>query len=693
MKYLELLLVATLLMLPGLPVGAQGPGSVSIWMDIQRTDADYFTTPYVAFDFYIFVEPGENGLLSTQYRLDLPENALGIQSTPSPISLTGSVGDIFGSGIITDYSECQSDVFIAYTIMCLPFDSEPSEIWIMPHEETGILGTVSCLEPDHPVEYYIAPWPIWLNTSAWHIPPRLRGVEPTSPISIFAEFNNCVDYMHNYNNSFFIYDSANTQDTIKVFKVWRDETNDSHFDLALFSPMVPGTDYVLVANNICCDCHGCASSSMEFHYDGDFPDKPDLWATGMTTDTWSPNACEPFQVGYNIFNTGSLPSGPFHVRGILVYSPGGTYTRETIFMNEYSGLEAGLTMTDSLIISIPDHERTRTYVGIHVDYFDEVDEWTDYNNYKTLDFENYNPYILTLEDQPSDAGGWLILTFKASPLKSFYPGTDMSYDILRRVYDSDAWDIVVHIVDSGADIYECNVPTCADSGEGGQTNWDVYKVVLTAPDDVPPEERGVYISCPDSGYSIDNSIATLLQAHATGLDGSGIRITWMLSSNSFSGIFTIDRSDEGAGFRRIDDPNIGFSGGEFRFLDDSTTPGRSYRYRIGCVESGSSTVLFETEVIQVPEAALALDQNIPNPFNPSTTISWFLPEKMRVRLEIFDISGRPVRVLGDSVMESGRHSVVWDGTGETGSAVSSGIYFLRLSAGKESRTKKMVLLR
>ncbi len=695
MKYLYILWLAVLLLAPtDISAWAQETGSIALYTDISRTDADIFTTPYVPFHFYIFVQPSADGLTSTQYRLDFPSEILGMSCDPNAtVPLTEVTGDIFGSGLTSEYTECQTDLFMAQIITCLPFSSVPSYIWVQSHEDSGIMGAVSCLEPDHPVEDYIAPWPLWLNMSAWHIPPRLSGVEPTSPISIFAEFDNCVDYMHNYNNSFFIYDSANPQDTIKVFKVWRDETNDSYFDLVLFSPMVPGTDYVLVANNICCDCHGCANSSMEFHYDGNFEDKPDLWVTGMTTETWSPNACEPFQVGYTIYNAGTLPSGPFTVRGIILYSPGGVYTRETLFLNEYTGLEADSTLTDSLLISIPDHSRSRTYVGIHVDYYDDVDEWTDYNNYKTLDFENYNPYILAIDDKPDDTGGWVTLSFKASPLKSFYPGTDMSYDILRRIYDSDMWDIVAHIVDSGTDIYECNVPTVADSGEGGQTNWGVFKVILTAPDDVPPEERGIYISCPDSGYSVDNSIATLLQAHAAGLDDSGILISWKLSSGDFSGTFTIDRSEDGAVFLPINDPIVEYNEGEFRFLDDSIIPGRSYRYRICCIESGSSTALFETERIQIPDAALTLYQNSPNPFNPATTVSWFLPEAMRVRLEIFDVSGRSIRLLGDEVMEPGRHSIVWNGTGENGSAVSSGIYFLKLSAGKKTITRKMVLLK
>jgi hypothetical protein len=83
-----------------------------------------------------------------------------------------------------------------------------------------------------------------------------------------------------------------------------------------------------------------------------------------------------------------------------------------------------------------------------------------------------------------------------------------------------------------------------------------------------------------------------------------------------------------------------------------------------------------------------LQQNYPNPFNPSTTISYTLPVASKVRLAVYDVTGRLVENLLDSKQDVGQHSISFDG-----SKLSSGIYFARLDAGKYSETKKMILLK
>ena len=90
---------------------------------------------------------------------------------------------------------------------------------------------------------------------------------------------------------------------------------------------------------------------------------------------------------------------------------------------------------------------------------------------------------------------------------------------------------------------------------------------------------------------------------------------------------------------------------------------------------------------------LVLNQNKPNPFNPTTSISFTLPTKSQVSLKVYDIAGREVRTLVDGVLEAGTNQVTWLGHDNRGNDVSSGVYFYRMTAGKETATKKMVLLR
>lgn len=88
-----------------------------------------------------------------------------------------------------------------------------------------------------------------------------------------------------------------------------------------------------------------------------------------------------------------------------------------------------------------------------------------------------------------------------------------------------------------------------------------------------------------------------------------------------------------------------------------------------------------------------LAANYPNPFNPTTTIRYALPEAGMVRLVIYDIAGRPVRTLVHSQQAAGYRSVVWDGCDDDGKILGSGMYIYRLQANDFTDTKKMVLMK
>ncbi len=89
-----------------------------------------------------------------------------------------------------------------------------------------------------------------------------------------------------------------------------------------------------------------------------------------------------------------------------------------------------------------------------------------------------------------------------------------------------------------------------------------------------------------------------------------------------------------------------------------------------------------------------LEQNFPNPFNPSTTIRFSLPLQQRISLRVFDINGRVVRTLLNSeTRPAGSVEVVWDGRNDAGQTVASGTYFYTLSWGNFAKTMKMTLLK
>jgi len=88
-----------------------------------------------------------------------------------------------------------------------------------------------------------------------------------------------------------------------------------------------------------------------------------------------------------------------------------------------------------------------------------------------------------------------------------------------------------------------------------------------------------------------------------------------------------------------------------------------------------------------------LEQNFPNPFNPSTRIDYSIAEKAHVFIAAYDVAGRRVSVIVDAEQEPSRYSVTWNGTDENGRTLSSGIYFIRYRAGGYTFTRKAVLLR
>mgnify|MGYP000988822897 CR=1 FL=1 len=91
--------------------------------------------------------------------------------------------------------------------------------------------------------------------------------------------------------------------------------------------------------------------------------------------------------------------------------------------------------------------------------------------------------------------------------------------------------------------------------------------------------------------------------------------------------------------------------------------------------------------------AFELMQNYPNPFNPSTSIVFSLPETGHISVNIYDVSGRLVSTLVDGIMESGAHTIMWNGADSYGELVSAGVYIYALESANMVMTKKMILMK
>lgn len=110
----------------------------------------------------------------------------------------------------------------------------------------------------------------------------------------------------------------------------------------------------------------------------------------------------------------------------------------------------------------------------------------------------------------------------------------------------------------------------------------------------------------------------------------------------------------------------------------------------------TKNVLATTSVSQTTSAfpdGMDLGQNYPNPFNPSTTFAYTLIQRSKVKVEVFNELGQLVTTLVDGISEVGNYQVSWNGKFSSGTIVSNGTYFYRLSTDGAVQTKKMIMIK
>jgi len=128
---------------------------------------------------------------------------------------------------------------------------------------------------------------------------------------------------------------------------------------------------------------------------------------------------------------------------------------------------------------------------------------------------------------------------------------------------------------------------------------------------------------------------------------------------------------------------------EYTFTDRNLSAG-NYAYRIKQIDnSGAFTYTKEAEVeIGLVPREFTLSENYPNPFNPSTTIQFSLPQAGFITLKIYNTLGEEIASLISEKLDAGTYTKNWNATD-----ISSGVYFYRLHAGSFVETKKLVLLK
>ena len=286
------------------------------------------------------------------------------------------------------------------------------------------------------------------------------------------------------------------------------------------------------------------------------------------------------------------------------------------------------------------------------------------------------------------------------------PGNMALDPVSKNIYALDWYDDTLYEIDQ----YASTVLRSVDIGDGC---WQLV---------VDPE--GAYIYVTDRGTDVVRVIDRATLAEITtvpvGDDPWGIDVTLdgsklVVACEDDSNVYVIDTSDWSTTIVTLD------AGAKPRDVDILDSEGHAF---VAGGEITGDDVVYVVELVgntlksripvggnpncvavqpQVTSAAVGIQDGTadtrlrlechPNPFNPKTTIAYYIPERGDVELSVYDIAGRRVAVLEQGAGDEGRHSSTWNGTDERGNPVATGVYFLRLDALGVSRTIKAVLLK
>jgi hypothetical protein len=254
------------------------------------------------------------------------------------------------------------------------------------------------------------------------------------------------------------------------------------------------------------------------------------------------------------------------------------------------------------------------------------------------------------------------------------------------------WDFVASVPVLAEDNYSVVVPTLQDSTQSQGQYWTTFRV--TAYSATP----GVFWdSPPDSGYSLDNlapsAPANLVVSYN---NGGGNALSWDECADDDFDHFRVYRSTDP---NSIPSPDaLAHTTTSTSWLDTGDNGSGAF-YKVTAVdaagnesEAAAAGTVTSAGISPAP-ATYALYPNVPNPFNPVTTIRYDVPAGGEVSLRIYDVSGRLVTTLVSGVQTAGAKSVTWNGRDSNGRAVASGVYFYRLSAVSYNKTHKMVLMK
>ncbi len=301
------------------------------------------------------------------------------------------------------------------------------------------------------------------------------------------------------------------------------------------------------------------------------------------------------------------------------------------------------------------------------------------------------PRLTSIQDVPYDQGGWVELQWDASGLDAM--GGITNYGVWEFVSDS-GWVSLGDVPALEVQTYYFTAHTLGDSSDSG-ISWTEFMVTAHTND---PEVY--YESEMLQGYSVDNLAPAIPTGFVFEISSENhLDFAWDEPVDEDFQYFRLYRSLEENFDLIVLDPfaELNATGFTDSLIDDDV----NYYYQLTAVdahgnESESSEELSAMIVSIDPHAipeVFALHQNYPNPFNPVTILNYDLPQQSWVQLVVYDLNGREIKTLVDEIQDPGYKTTFWNGIGNHGKTVGSGIYVYRLHTDQFSRTRKMILLK
>lgn len=324
-----------------------------------------------------------------------------------------------------------------------------------------------------------------------------------------------------------------------------------------------------------------------------------------------------------------------------------------------------------------------------------------------------NPHIAEISDIPNDQGRQVHLEWTRSGLDE--PGSEtpvLGYSVFRKInpvvempsdpevesgisyhknYPPGDWHFVLEVPAFGEEHYAVVAPTLGDSTKSqGQFFSTFFIRAMTATPTV------FFDSAPDSGYSVDNLAPGIPTSIIVQYIPGGVFLDWDDAPEPDFKCYRIYSSS---------DPD--FLPSPEYFVEETTVSqwtdlfskdfGLFYKITAQDYAGNESGAGSPGDVSGLAgddfPARTALLGAVPNPFNPTTNLSFVLATPGHVRLKVYDAAGRLVATLVDDSREAGRHEVIWDGRGSSGRMSAAGVYLYRLEAGRFSETRRMVLVK